>query len=466
MNFKKGQELELIIEGLAYGGRGIARQNNFVFFVEKAIPGQKVLVYISRKKKDYAEARIKQVISQSPHYTPPKCDHFSVCGGCKTQHINYKEQINQKAIQVQNIFEKQAAIKNFKVDEVIPANPIFNYRNKMEFTFSKNRWILDDEPEKVESDFALGMHIPKRWDKILDIKSCDLMPDVGSKIINFVRDLAKKSKLKPYDQRSHIGFLRYLALRFGQNTNELMVNLVTSYEDLDSLIPFVEEIVNEFPEVTSVVNNINTRKADVSFGEREILLFGKPILNEKLNDLTFQISANSFFQTNSLMAEKLYDVILDSANLSGNEIVYDLYCGAGSISLFLARKAKFVYGFDIIVSSIENAEQNAIINNIENIDFNVANLDSFFQKNKSNKFPRPDLVIVDPPRAGMHKKMTEYLPKLNAKKIVYVSCNPSTQARDTQILQSNNYELKKLTVVDMFPHTPHVETVGIFEKSI
>ncbi|RCL90397.1 23S rRNA (uracil(1939)-C(5))-methyltransferase RlmD [bacterium] len=466
MNFKKGQELELIIEGLAYGGRGIARQNNFVFFVEKAIPGQKVLVYISRKKKDYAEARIKQVISQSQHYTQPKCDHFSVCGGCKTQHINYKEQINQKTIQVQNIFEKQAAIKNFKVDEVIPANPIFNYRNKMEFTFSKNRWILDDEPEKVESDFALGMHIPKRWDKILDIKSCDLMPYVGSKIINFVRDLAKKSKLKPYDQRSHIGFLRYLALRFGQNTNELMVNLVTSYEDLDSLIPFVGEIVNEFPEVTSVVNNINTRKADVSFGEREILLFGKPILNEKLNDLTFQISANSFFQTNSLMAEKLYDVILDSANLSGNEIVYDLYCGAGSISLFLARKAQFVYGFDIIVSSIENAEQNAIINNIENIDFNVANLDSFFQKNKSNKFPRPDLVIVDPPRAGMHKKMTEYLPKLNAKKIVYVSCNPSTQARDTQILQSNNYELKKLTVVDMFPHTPHVETVGIFEKSI
>ena len=218
--------------------------------------------------------------------------------------------------------------------------------------------------------------------------------------------------------------------------------------------------------MTSVVNNINTRKADVSFGEREILLFGKPILNEKLNDLTFQISANSFFQTNSLMAEKLYDVILDSANFTGNEIVYDLYCGAGSISLFLARKAKFVYGFDIIVSSIENAEQNAIINNIENIDFNVANLDSFFQKNKSNKFPRPDLVIVDPPRAGMHKKMTEYLPKLNAKKIVYVSCNPSTQARDTQILQSNNYELKKLTVVDMFPHTPHVETVGIFEKSI
>ena len=465
MNYKKGQELELTIEGLAYGGRGIARQNNFVFFVEKAIPGQKVLVYISRRKKDYAEARIKEVIAQSPHFTKPKCDHFFVCGGCKTQHLSYSEQINQKKIQVQSIFEKQASIKNFKVDAVVPANPVFNYRNKMEFTFSKNRWILNGEPEKVESDFALGMHIPRRWDKILDINSCDLMPSVGSKIINFVRDLAKKSKLKPYDQRSHVGFLRYLALRFGQNTNELMVNIVTSYEDLDMLVPFVESLVNEFPEITSVVNNINTRKADVSFGEREILLHGKPIINEKLKDLTFQISANSFFQTNSLMAEKLYDVILNSANLKGDEIVYDLYCGAGSISLFLARKAKFVYGFDIIVSSIENAEQNAIINNIENIDFSVANLDSYFERKKSKNLPSPDIVIVDPPRSGMHKKMTEYLPKFRAKKIIYVSCNPSTQARDAQILKSHAYELKKLTVVDMFPHTPHVETVGVFEKS-
>lgn len=465
MNYKKGQELELTIEGLAYGGRGIARQNNFVFFVEKALPGQKVLVYISRKKKDYAEARIKEVLNQSKHYTNPKCDHFLICGGCKTQHLNYLEQVNQKKIQVQNIFQKQAAIKDFKVDAVIPADQVFNYRNKMEFTFSKNRWILSDEPEKAESDFALGMHIPKRWDKILDINSCYLMPEVGSKIINFVRDLAKKSKLKPYDQKTHVGFLRYLALRFGQNTNELMVNIVTAYEDLDALVPFVQMLVDKFPEVTSVVNNINTRKADVSFGEREILLHGKPIINERLKDLSFQISANSFFQTNSLMAEKLFDVILESAELKGDEIVYDLYCGTGSISLFLAKRAKFVYGFDIIVSSIENAEQNAMVNNIQNIDFNVANLDSFFYTNRSNKYPNADVVIVDPPRAGMHKKMTQYLPKLRAKKIIYVSCNPSTQARDAQILKSYNYELEKLSVVDMFPHTPHVETVGVFKKS-
>ena len=465
MDLKKGQEIELTIEALAYGGKGISRHDNFVIFVEKSIPGQKVLAYIYRKKKDYAEARIIEILSESSSFTNPKCIHFSTCGGCKAQQLDYAEQVNQKKNQVQHIFERQAGINDFIIDKVISAEPIYNYRNKMEFTFSKNRWILEDEPDNVESNFALGMHIPKRWDKILDIQECHLMPEIGSQIINYVRELAKEFALKPYDQRSHIGFLRYLVFRFGQNTNDLMINLVTSYEDLDSLIPLVSKLTNRFPSITSVVNNINTRKADVAFGEREILLHGEPNLNEKLKNLTFQISSNSFFQTNSFMAEKLYEVILDGANLKGEEIAYDLYCGTGSISLFLAQKAKFVYGFDIIVSSIENAEQNAIINNIENVEFNVANLDKYFNNNKSSRYPKPNVVIVDPPRSGMHKKMTQYLPKLNAETIVYVSCNPSTQARDTKILQLNGYDLVKLTVVDMFPHTPHIETVGIFKKS-
>ena len=465
MDLKKGQEIELTIEALAYGGKGISRYDNFVIFVEKSIPGQKVLAYIYRKKKDYAEARIKEILSESSYFTNPQCKHFLTCGGCKTQHLSYAEQVNQKKNQVQHIFERQAGISDFIIDKVVSAQPIYNYRNKMEFTFSKNRWILEDEPDNVESNFALGMHIPKRWDKILDIEECHLMPEIGSQIINYARELAKELALKPYDQRLHIGFLRYLVLRFGQNTNDLMVNLVTSYEDLDSLIPLVSKLTNRFPSITSVVNNINTRKADVAFGEREILLHGEPNLNEKLKNLTFQISSNSFFQTNSFMAEKLYEVILDGANLKGEEIVYDLYCGTGSISLFLAQKAKFVYGFDIIVSSIENAEQNAIINNIENVEFNVANLDTYFNNTKPSRYPKPNVVIVDPPRSGMHKKMTQYLPKLKAETIIYVSCNPSTQARDTKILQSNGYDLRKLTVVDMFPHTPHIETVGIFKKS-
>ena len=465
MDVKKGQEIELTIQALAYGGKGISRYDNFVIFVDKSIPGQKVLAYIYKKKKDYAEARVKEILAESPYFTNPKCIHFSTCGGCKTQQLSYSEQLNQKKSQVQHIFERQASIGNFVIDCIVPANPVYNYRNKMEFTFSSNRWILDNEPANVESDFALGMHIPKRWDKILDIESCHLMPEIGTEIINYVRDLAKKLKLKPYDQKSHVGFLRYLVLRFGQNTNELMINLVTAYEDLDLLIPLVTKVAKKFPQATSIVNNINTRKADVAFGEHEILLHGEPMLKERLKDLTFQISSNSFFQTNSFMAEKLYDVILDSAELKGDEIALDLYCGAGSISLFLAQRAKFVYGFDIIVSSIENAEQNAIINKIDNVEFKVANLDSYFVNMNSNKLPEPNIIIVDPPRSGMHEKMTKFLPKLNPDKIIYVSCNPSTQARDSKILQSNGYDLNKLTLVDMFPHTPHIETVGVFQKS-
>ena len=209
MDVKKGQEIELTIQALAYGGKGISRYDNFVIFVDKSIPGQKVLAYIYKKKKDYAEARVKEILAESPYFTNPKCIHFSTCGGCKTQQLSYSEQLNQKKSQVQHIFERQASISDFVIDSIVPANPVYNYRNKMEFTFSSNRWILENEPANVKSDFALGMHIPRRWDKILDIESCHLMPEIGTEIINYVRDLAKKLKLKPYDQKSHIGFLRY-----------------------------------------------------------------------------------------------------------------------------------------------------------------------------------------------------------------------------------------------------------------
>lgn len=370
----------------------------------------------------------------------------------------------QKKQQIENIFQRQAGIFDFKVENVVQAINPFNYRNKMEFTFSNNRWVLPSEPEGVERDFALGMHIPKRWDKILDIEVCHLMPDIGSKILYLARSLAKELELKPYDQKSHNGFLRYLIIRFGHNTGDILVNLVTSYENPDLLKPLADGLIKAFPEITTLVNNINSRKSDVAFGEYELHLYGKPCLEEKLGDLTFEISANSFFQTNTLMAEKLYQTALDGAILNGNEVVFDLYCGTGSISLFLAQKAKEVHGFEVIVSAVEDAARNAVRNEIGNAHFHVANLDNFFKFGVGKKYPKPDIIVVDPPRAGMHKFMTNYLPKFGAKKIIYISCNPTTQARDTEILQMNEYKLTKLSMVDMFPHTPHIETVGIFEK--
>ena len=461
---KRGDELELQIESLAYGGKGIARVDDFVIFVKNAIPGQKVRALVYKKRKGYGEARPLEVLTESPHKVDAPCDHFLICGGCKVQQLSYEEQVAQKKQQVENIFQRQAGISEFEIHDVVPAVNPFNYRNKMEFTFSNNRWVLSGEPEGVDRDFALGMHIPKRWDKILNIDACHLMPEIGTEILNKTQSLAKELKLKAYDQKTHNGFLRYLLMRFGHNTGDILVNLVTSYENPDLLKPLIDGLIAAFPQITTVVNNINTRKADVAFGEYELHLHGKPCLEEKLGDLTFEISANSFFQTNTVMAEKLYETALDGAGLTGEEVVFDLYCGTGSISLFLAQKAKEVHGFEVIVSSVEDATRNAVRNGVGNVHFHVANLDNFFKFGVGKKYPKPDVIIVDPPRAGMHKFMTNYLPKFGAQKIVYISCNPTTQARDTEILHMNGYRLKKLTMVDMFPHTPHIEAVGIFEK--
>ena len=462
---KRGVDLELQIESLAYGGMGLARKDDFVIFVKGGIPGQKVNARIYKKKKGYAEARVQHIITESPNAVEVPCDHFGVCGGCKIQNLSYNEQLKEKSNQVEDAFRRLGGFQDFKLAHIVGADPVFNYRNKMEFTFSNNRWVLPEEPDNVERDFALGMHIPKRWDKILNLDECHLMPEIGTEILNKTRSLSKELKLKPYDQKTHNGFLRYLILRFGHGTGQIMVNIVTSYEDLDLLNPLVDGLLKSFPQITTVVNNINSRKADVSFGQYELTLHGKPSFEEKLGELTFEISANSFFQTNSIMAEKLYQTALDAAQLSGDETVFDLYCGTGSISLFVAQKAKEVHGFEVIVSAIEDATRNAVQNGIGNAYFHVANLDNFFKFGQGKKYPKPDVIFIDPPRAGMHKFMTNYLPKFEAKKIIYISCNPSTQARDTEILQNKGYSLKNLTVVDMFPHTPHIESVGVFQRN-
>ena len=464
MPVKKGQELILKIDSLAYGGKGVSRVDDFVIFVKNAIPGQKVRALLYKKRKGFGEARPLEILSESKHAVGPRCDHFPTCGGCKFQQLDYVEQVVQKKQQIENIFRRQAGITNFELDEIISADKIFHYRNKMEFTFSNNRWVLPEEPENVNRDFALGMHIPERWDKILNIDRCYIMPELGNEILIKVKSLVQELALQPYNQKTHNGFLRYLMMRFGVNTGDLLVNLVTAYENTDLLNPLVDKLTKAFPQITTIVNNINTRKADVAFGEYELHLHGKPALEEKLGKLTFEISANSFFQTNTLMAEKLYQTALKGAHLTGEEVVFDLYCGTGSISLFLAQKAKEVHGFEVIVSAVEEATRNAVRNGIGNVKFHVANLDNYFKFCRNKKYPKPDVVVVDPPRTGMHKSMSSYLPKFGAEKIVYVSCNPTTQARDSEILQRKGYGLKRLTMVDMFPHTPHVETVGIFHK--
>ena len=463
---KKGQEYELTIESLAYGGKGIAKVNGFVVFVKNAIPGQKVRALIYRKRKGYAEARPLEVLEESSFKTDASCEHFAFCGGCTFQQLDYEEQLNQKRQQVEDLFIRQAGIVNFKIDDVIGADEIYHYRNKMEFSFSNRRWVLPGEAEDAYKDFALGLHVPRRYDKILDINQCFIQPELGNDILNAVKSTAQELKLKPYDVKTHNVFLLHLVLRFGHNTGDVMVNLVTSYENPELIQPLADDIHEQFPQVTTIINNINTKKADIAFGEYETLLYGEPTITEKIGNLTFEISANSFFQTNTHQGEKLYKAALTGANLTGEEIVYDLYCGTGSISLLLAQKSKEVHGFELITSSIEDATRNAISNGITNVYFHKANLDFFFKKGKNrNDLPDPHVIVIDPPRAGMHKDVVSALPKFGAKRLVYISCNPTTQSRDIALLLEEGYTLKKLTMVDMFPHTPHIETVGILEKS-
>ena len=461
---KRRAELELKIESLAYGGMGVAKKDDFVIFVKGAIPGQIVNARVYKKKKGYAEAQTLNIVSESPNAVEPKCNHFYICS--KIQNLSYKKQLEEKGNQVEDAFQRLGGFKEFKLKKVIEGDPTFYYRNKMEFTFSPHRWVLESEPEGVDKSFALGLHIPGRYDKILDINNCYIQPQIGNKILQVAREVCNSnSNLKPYDPKTHIGFLRHLMIRYGVNTNQLMVNVVTAYDDINKLSPLTDTLLNKFPEITSLVNNVNTRKADVAFGEFETLLFGKPYIEEKLGDLTFEISANSFFQTNTLQGEVLYNEVLKAANLRGDEIVFDLYCGAGSIALYLAKKAKEVFGFEVIRSSLENATKNAKNNKIKNAVFLKANLDTFFKSGQlPRRIPKPDIVIVDPPRAGMHPDMTNYLHKFKAKKIVYVSCNPTTQARDAKVLYEKGYHIKSAVMVDMFPHTPHIETVVLFSK--
>ena len=459
---KKGDELELTVESLAFGGKGVAHLNGYVIFIKGALPDQKVLARLTKRRNGYGEAKTLEILKETPSYITSKCDHFPTCGGCSFQDFDYYAQIEQKKAQVIDLFRRIGHMDKPKLNQVVPAEEIFHYRNKMEFSFSNRRWVLPEEEENAEADFALGLHIPGRFDKILDISTCWIQKPVANEILNTVRNVAQKTGLTPYDIREHSGYLRHLIIRLGERTDEVMVNIVTSREEKELLEPIVEGIKKVHPSVTSIVNNITRRRAGVSYGEWEVLLHGRPTITEHLGDFTFEISANSFFQTNSVQGEKLYKIARDFAEFRGDEILYDLYCGTGSTSIFMAQQVKQVYGFEVVPPAVEDAVRNAVSNGIINCRFFPANLDKFFRKSSIlSEIEPPDIVFLDPPRAGMHPKLVNDVVDMSPEKIVYISCNPSTQARDVALLSEKGFKLKNLAMVDMFPHTPHIETVAL-----
>ena len=332
----------------------------------------------------------------------------------------------------------------------------------MEFTFSKNIWYENSNSPNMP--LALGLHIPKRFDKILDISDCHIQDIECNSILKSVKELSIDHDLSVWDVRKHVGFLRNVVIRKGFYTDEIMVNFITSEYDREKLIPIAKELSTRFSKIISIVNNINSRHGGSSQGQSEYNLYGKSVIHEKLGDYKFIISANSFFQTNTKQAEKLYQIILNECKLTKKDVVYDLFCGTGSISIFLANRAKHVFGFELVKSAIKDAKNNLKLNDIDNCTFFEGDLMNIFTNNNElENIPKPDVMVIDPPRSGMHPKTVNQVLEQTPKRIVYVSCNPSTQVRDIKFFTANSYNIINIQPVDMFPHTPHIENIVTME---
>ena len=461
MGVKKGQILELEISDIAFGGKGLARVDGFTVFVDMAVPLDRVEARIYKKKKNYAEARVVSLIESSPFRVDPQCRYSGYCGGCKWQFLDYAKQLEFKQQHVAESLEHIGLIKDTPVHPVIAPGSVFGYRNKMEFSCSDRRWLLPDEMGKEDTDisFALGLHVPGTFYKVLDTEECLLQPELGNRILDDARTYMKNSGSPVYGLRTQVGFWRFLMLRHSVAYDQWMVNIITSSEDKEVVQPLSDLLMKKYPGVVSVVNNITSRKASVATGEYEILLGGDSVLKDKLGPYEFEISASSFFQTNTKGAETLYQKVREYAELSGNETVMDLYSGTGTIPIWLSESAKEIIGFEIVESAVADAEKNCRNNDVSNCRFIPGDIrDSFSGIEK-----KPDVMIIDPPRVGMHKDVVKQVVDMAPGKIVYVSCNPATLARDIGMMK-DYYRVIEVQPVDMFPHTFHIESVAKLEK--
>jgi 23S rRNA (uracil1939-C5)-methyltransferase len=448
----KDQELELDVESLAYGGNGVARLNGFVVFVRRGLPGDRVLARVTKVKRSHAEALATEIVRPGPQRVEAPCEHFPACGGCRFQDLEYSAQLAQKQSQVRDAFQRIAGIAEPPLEDIVPCEPeVFHYRNKMEYSFSQT----PDGP-------VLGLHKAGRWDEVLDIRKCWLTTDFGNDLRDAVRDWAREEGLAAYSQEDGTGYLRHLVVREGRNTGQALVQLVTAPGEKFERGYFVD-VVRAFPQVRSLHWSINDRPAEVTNLPSE-LLWGDGWIEEVLNGLRFRVRPNAFLQTNTAMAEKLYGLAREAAQLTGSETVWDLYCGIGTIGLSLAGDALTVWGIEVSEESVACALENAELNGITNTAFFAGNVGQVVQELLERSGP-PEVVVVDPPRAGLAGKALRRLGEIGAPRLVYVSCNPTTLAGDVKILCGEyGYELVRARPVDMFPHTPHVETVALLER--
>ena len=462
----KGTDIELQVEKLAFGGKAVAKVDGFVIFLDRAVPGQIVKARITRKKRNYAEAKVIETLSQSPDYRPPVCPHFGTCGGCLWQDISYDAQLYWKRTHVVECLGHIAGAGETEVGPIVASPEILNYRNKMEFTFSDRRWLLTEELDRElgrESLFALGLHVRGLFDKVFNIDQCFIQSPQTAAILREVRQWAVQSGLPAYSIRTHQGFWRFLVVREAKHTGQTLVHLITSGDPCDphSVNRLSEHLRSEFPSITTFIHSINDKKSQVALGDSSRVLFGPGSIEERLGELRFQVSAHSFFQTNTLGTEKLYETISRLAAFSGAEKVWDLYCGTGSIGLTIASRVESVIGIELVEEAVRDARENCRINNIGNCSYLSGDLKDVI--GKVSQMGRPDVVLVDPPRAGMHPKVVKALLEASPARIIAVSCNPASLARDAALLLGA-YEIKEVQPIDLFPHTPHLECVVRFDR--
>jgi 23S rRNA (uracil1939-C5)-methyltransferase len=468
----RGEELDLVIEDFAAEGKSIARPGGFVVFVRDAVPGDTVRARISRVKKQFAEAELLGVTTASPLRTPPRCTHAGTCGGCRWQHVDYAAQLGFKERMVRDALERIGGFRGVGVDPALPSPAIFHYRNKMEFSFG-DRWLSQAEitataDEAPADRFALGLHIPGRYDRVLDLEECWLFSERGQPVLDAVRAFSRARALTIYSTLTHNGYLRHLVLREAKRTEEFMVNIVTTDHQPALVRALADDLLARFPFITTIVNNITDRKSLVAVGDREEVLAGDGFLTERIGENTYRISANSFFQTNTLQAERLYDIVRDLARLRPEDLVFDLYSGTGTIALHLAPGARAVVGVEGVEAAVQDARVNAGRNGRTNCMFHAGDLKDRLTRDSAwlTAAGRPDVVVLDPPRSGMHERVVREVSALGASRIVYVSCNPATQARDLAILcAAAPYRITAVRPVDMFPHTMHCESVVALERT-
>ena len=460
------EKVEII--DIANEGKGIAKHEDLVIFVEKVVPGDIVDIQLLKKKKNLAEATPIHFHEYSPLRAEAFCKHFGTCGGCKWQNMSYAAQLQFKHKIVYDALTRLAKINLPEFSPIIGSEGTKHYRNKLEFTFSNKRWLEKSEvatEETFDMD-ALGFHVPRRFDKIIDIHKCYLQDTRSDDVRNAVRDFAKKEAYTFYDIKQNTGFLRNLIIR-NTSTEEWMVIVVFAEQDDEKINALLTHLQEKFPFITSLQYVVNMKKNDTIFDQEVICFHGKPFIHEQMTDLTgklitFRISAKSFYQTNAKQAEVLYHIAGKLADLKGDEVVYDLYTGTGTIANFIASKAKKVVGVEYVPDAIEDAKVNSEINNISNTVFYAGDMKDLLNDEFVKINGKPNVIITDPPRAGMHEDVCKQLLKLEAEKIIYVSCNPATQARDLAILDEK-YEVVNVQPVDMFPHTEHVVNVVLLK---